>query len=131
MTALVTYSIASLGKYWRIWWTHLDLNQGPLACEATIAGGTVCGLRRHYLNLRATRFYRPKKPPLHLESSIERPPPMQWCRASASRRLYEARRDSHKESRALSGRCGSSGAARAVSRTSSATRTNAAVLSAT
>src|SRR5208337_5324642 len=39
ITALVTYSRSSLGKYWRIWWTHLDSNQGPLACEASALTG--------------------------------------------------------------------------------------------
>src|SRR5271155_1478966 len=39
ITAPVTYSISTLGKCWRIWWTHLDSNQGPLACEASALTG--------------------------------------------------------------------------------------------
>src|SRR6266404_969838 len=39
ITAPVTYSISILGKCWRIWWTHLDSNQGPLACEASALTG--------------------------------------------------------------------------------------------
>src|SRR5258707_13859559 len=39
MTTLVTYSIPRLGKCRRIWWTHLDSNQGPLACAASALTG--------------------------------------------------------------------------------------------